>query len=255
MIRREVTSGDGPPDWLLISQLQHAHLAGSLAERWQFWSDDQLSSVRSELVAAIYHHDDGWMKWERHPKLRQEDNAPLSFLEMPLDDSLQIWGESIDRSVRLGPLAAYIVAGHFLHLLDQSESAADSRARRWTADYRQRQEDWLQAWMNVLPGQHSRALAADALRWLQELDSLSLWFCCDNTPASHDVAAPTQPRVRFSRAADNCIAAAPWPFEVDRFEVGVRAMQQASREPPSSGSAATRSGDSVELHWRLSTEY
>ena len=55
MIRRDATLPDGSPAWVLVSQVDHAHLAGELAEGWR----DGLPAA-SVLLPTIYRHDDGW---------------------------------------------------------------------------------------------------------------------------------------------------------------------------------------------------
>ncbi|MGH7139967.1 MAG: DUF3891 family protein, partial [Pirellulales bacterium] len=122
MIRRS----KGTDRWVLISQVEHARLSGALAEAWGNEPFARLES-HDELVAAVTHHDDGWSAWEVAPKVDLQTGRPLDFTETPLTDSLAIWRESIRRAGDIGPLAAYMVSGHFSALLERFSS-------RWKSD-------------------------------------------------------------------------------------------------------------------------
>src|SRR5689334_22023337 len=103
MIRRPQPGVDSQPQWVLISQVEHARVSGELAEHWAAGA----LAPRDELVATIYHHDDGWREWEQRPDVDPEPGRPRAFTEMPLADSLVIWQRSIDAAARLGNLAPY----------------------------------------------------------------------------------------------------------------------------------------------------
>ncbi|MDH3717951.1 MAG: DUF3891 family protein [Planctomycetota bacterium] len=254
MIRRDVISDQGVHSWLLISQVQHARLAGDLARQWPFWSDSLHASLRAELLSAIYHHDDGWTEWERQPKLRPADGAPLNFLEMPLQDSLDIWGQSIRQSVRLGPLAAYVVAGHFLYLLDQSTAADQPAACLWSASFRQQQDSWSTQWQSQDVARHQPAAAREALSWLQLLDALSLWFCCDGTPITQEITLPDGNTVRFTRRAEQQVTVSPWLFDVPNLQLSVETIPCHSIPCDSGWTLLCPPGTTGELQWRVTAD-
>lgn len=120
MILREHKAADGSPAWLLISQVDHAHLSGQLAAAWGAAPFTVLEG-REQLLPAIYHHDDGWADWEKRPSVDADTGRPIDFLEMPLDAALAIWRSSILAASRHGPLAGYVVSGHFAQLLAGSQ--------------------------------------------------------------------------------------------------------------------------------------
>lgn len=180
MIRREITAPDGTKLWLLISQVEHAHVSGELVRNWRTeFSDD--------VVSAIAHHDDGWAAWEAEPKLNPALGAPFSFLEMPVPAALVIWDHSIAAAGEFGPLAGYIVAGHFYNLLNNSEHAKDQLAVAWLTAKRKHRTGWLDEWIR---GDPSRTL--DYPKRAQEMllltDLFSLWLCCD-CPADDERAS------------------------------------------------------------------
>jgi hypothetical protein len=171
MIRREITTAGGDRLWLLISQVHHAQVSGELARNWR-------EEFSHDVVEAITHHDDGWSAWEADPKLNPETGAPYSFLEMPVPAALVIWDHSIAAAGEHGPLAAYIVAGHFYNLLNNSDHAKDQLAVAWLAAKRKLRTSWLDEWIRA---DSSRSLdyAKRAQHMLLIADLMSLWLCCD----------------------------------------------------------------------------
>lgn len=171
MIRRDFTTASGEKHWLLISQVAHARISGELAHYWR-------EEFTGDVVQAIAHHDDGWGPWEAEPKLDPELGAPFSFLEMPVPAALVIWDHSIAAAGEFGPLAAYIVAGHFYNLLHNSENAGDQLAVAWLSAKRKHRTGWLDEWIRADP---SRTLdyPKRAQHMLLLADLFSLWLCCD----------------------------------------------------------------------------
>jgi hypothetical protein len=170
MIRREITLPDGTKLWLLISQVEHARVSGELARHWQ-------DEFTPDVIDAITHHDDGWATWETEPRLNQEVGAPYSFLEMPLAEALTIWDKSIASARQFGPLAGYIVAGHFYNLLNDSDHAQDGIAVAWLTAQRKVRTAWLDEWFRA-DRSHTLDGAKRAQHMLQLADLFSLWLCC-----------------------------------------------------------------------------
>src|ERR1700754_3881963 len=126
MIRRDIQLAEDERLWLLISQVEHAHVSGELTRNLK-------EPFSHEVVEAITHHDDGWAGWEASPKLNPEIGGPYSFVEMPLPETLVIWDGSIAAARKFGPLAGFMVAGHFYNLLSGSEHAGQPAAIAWMA--------------------------------------------------------------------------------------------------------------------------
>ena len=149
MIRRDIDMPPGEPSWALISQVDHARISFELAEHWcedQLWGHRVLANddTLREALSAIAHHDDGWTEWEQFPGIDPEHHRPLSFTETPLDDSLAIWSESVHRAEKIGPLAAWMVAGHFAALLSSDLTAPE--ARQWVDLMQKRRDAWQREW-------------------------------------------------------------------------------------------------------------
>ncbi len=180
MIRREITAADGTKLWLLVSQVHHAQVSGELTRHWH----EQFSP---DVVDAILHHDDGWTEWEADPKLNPTTGTPYSFLEMPLVESLAIWDRSIAAARQFGPLAGYVVAGHFYSLLNDSEHAGEGPAVSWLTAKRKVRTAWIDEWLRADPA-HTLEYAKRAQQMLLVADLFSLWLCCD-CPAEENQAS------------------------------------------------------------------
>ena len=70
MIRR-----DDENDWLLISQVDHAHLAAEIAEALGNENMPALP-LPDLLIPAIREHDEGWREWEHAPEV-DPDPGPI----------------------------------------------------------------------------------------------------------------------------------------------------------------------------------
>jgi len=136
----ELAAGNTAPaaGWFLIAQHDHAILSRELAAAWA--PDRPGALVAAEqLLPAIEIHDAGWARWEQQPDL-DETRRPRDFWHMRIVDALEIWRRSIQAAAELGPLADYIVSGHFTALGSQALRGPQESAwgklllARWSAD-------------------------------------------------------------------------------------------------------------------------
>jgi hypothetical protein len=171
MIRRQIEFPDNERLWLLVSQVDHAHVSGEIARRWS-------EEMSADVIDAIWHHDDGWAAWEAEPKLNPAIGAPFSFLEMPLPEALVIWDNSIAAARKIGPLAGYIVAGHFYNLLNESDHGHEPMAVAWLTAKRKFRTAWLDEWVRAA-ATHTLEFAKQAQQLLLRTDLFSLWLCCE----------------------------------------------------------------------------
>jgi hypothetical protein len=268
MIRREITAGDGTKLWLLVSQVHHAQVSGELTRHWQ-------EPFTEEVDDAIAHHDDGWTEWEADPKINPKSGVPYSFLEMPLTDALAIWDRSISAAQEFGPLAGYIVAGHFYSLLYDSDHAGEGPAVAWLTAKRKVRTAWLDQWLRADPS-HTLDYAKRAQQMLGVADLFSLWLCCDcpveeNQPSvlAQSAMKPRADTLRGqfqfdvrecmvgqSERADRMtgyawtVAIAPFPFRDSLPKLSVKAIAAPARRYASWQELLTASW-AVELDWRL----
>lgn len=201
MIRRELRTTDGQVHWLLVSQVEHARLSGLLAAQWTSsdfspyeYQDEPLPDATiKEILVAITHHDDGWARWEASPLIDPAYGRPYSFMnELPLEESLVIWNDSIYAARQIGPLAGWLVAGHFSELLCQGNHQRDLPVVVWLEMLRQQRHEWLGEWQQA-NAKNILAVAERGLRLLQVCDFFSLWLCCDCPVMADEAVQNVQP--------------------------------------------------------------
>jgi hypothetical protein len=272
MIRRDVQLLDGSPGWTLISQIEHARISALLASQCRGrFSSVNSSLIRDEVLVAIAAHDDGWREWEEAPKLDPKHGRPLSFMELAVADATAIWSKSIAVAEEIGPLAAWMVSGHFMRLLEKSEHAHfDSLAESWLAAIRPRRDAWFAKWQAIEPELRDADVAAEALEWLWAFDEASLWFCCHGPTGGEvrvDAKKPyvagggTPVAMTLSGEGASLVDqpnrgvahVAPWRFDVASIEIeAIVLVVPAQRyESPQQLLAA---GRPQTLRWRLTAD-
>ncbi|HEX4413120.1 MAG TPA: DUF3891 family protein [Lacipirellulaceae bacterium] len=268
MIRREIQLAEEERLWLLISQVDHAHLSGEFTSHLQ-------ESFSLEVIEAITHHDDGWAEWETAPDLNPEIGAPYSFIEMPLTESLVIWDGSIAAARKFGPLAGFMVAGHFYKLLSDSEHANQPAALAWLAAKRKARTVWLDEWTRANSA-NTVEKAKQAQSQLVIADLFSLWLCCD-TPVAGEVAGSAHKSPLGARAEtleaqfhlsvigsgrrhatpENMVEALAWVISVDPYPFAQEAVSVALQARAVPVATYTAWGEikmasrPMELRWRL----
>lgn len=252
MIRRDVSP---PPAWILISQIEHAHLAARLAEHWGA-GDFAPLWPRRELLWAIEHHDDGWREWDLAPGVDRSNGRPRSFTEMEPADSAAIWSASIETAREAGPLEAYVVAGHFCVLARRVSGwlSADIRSEivePFLARYESLMTGCLSAWQAMDPAGNTRAAAERALAQLQFFDVLSLWFCCSAASEAEAVQAPAGPLLTLTPRGSERVELAPWPLLVPQLHVESEGRLVAAKCYGSREELAAVSAQSARLRWQL----
>ncbi len=175
MIRRPTIDASGQPAWLLITQTQHATLAGWLAQAWRL--ADVPPAFRPDLVWTAAHHDDGWQQWEDHPEL-DERGWPIGFMDMSVEQSNPLWAHSIDLAGHQSPLAEHLVAWHFLTLRAASGSVDLPAAQQFAEVYRPRSEAALRQAMADYGSVLDEHAVQQLRHFVQLFDVLSLTLCC-----------------------------------------------------------------------------
>jgi hypothetical protein len=122
MIRRD----DGN-DWLLFSQVDHAHLAAELAE---VWGNDDVPAIPLPrlLIPAIRDHDEGWREWELSPEPHPDTAAPRDFTEMPMSVATKLWTESVTAATHGTPSLAEALKRYQKFLTERNETLDGHRA-------------------------------------------------------------------------------------------------------------------------------
>jgi hypothetical protein len=101
---------------LLITQPDHAALAGRIMEHWTAGGLQQ-STRRADIFLAIYQHDNGWREPDAAPMVDREGKI-LDFVHAPDDVRHALWVRGIERLADT-PYAAALVAQHAIHVYDR----------------------------------------------------------------------------------------------------------------------------------------
>jgi hypothetical protein len=202
-------------DLIAIGQPAHAWVSGQLARAWgnpRFGGFDPWEDV----CLAAEQHDAGMAAWEQRPALNPETGLPRSFMELTLDEHLEIWWSAAPLVQTQSPYAALLVSLHGSALyerrdLERLEPADAERVRAFLAGQRNLQER-LMAALRADPEQVRRN---QRLVWTW--DSLSLGLLLDWPPFTLS-AVPTADGEADIEVRDGTLD--PWPFAAP--EVSVR---------------------------------
>src|SRR4030095_12387235 len=90
-------------EWLLITQCDHADLAGEMATRI---SHPNFPRLDADVVQAIALHDYGWTEIDKPCETKADNRGrPLSFFEEAPDNILRAGTGSIERASLFAPVA------------------------------------------------------------------------------------------------------------------------------------------------------
>lgn len=218
--------------YLLISQDDHARLAGDLAAAL---ASPWLPGLDDEILDAIRLHDCGWRVLDQKLLARaRAGTRPVSFLDIGVPEFLSAWTASIERVAARSPVGGAVVSLHFSRLaeyrLHLRQDAPDNAAR-------------LSAFLQGETQRRRRITSpcgASPVPFftdvLQLCDLISLYLCCG---AAHPVEFPQfEHRLRLSYDGRTfrfdpsplraplqlSLAAAPWPpqDQPDSFKLDFR---------------------------------
>ena len=175
--------------WLLVTQPDHAGLAGDLAARI---SSPDLPKLEPDVILAIAGHDAGWAQFDSHvPSVSEtatthesglctvsRQSKPRSFLEMTPQIFLVAWRDSIAHAEEVSAIAGILVSCHFSRL-------AEHRLR--TVEDTPENDEQIQAFL-LGEARRQKLLAESDKRSAREIeilvdvlqfcDVLSLYLCC-----------------------------------------------------------------------------
>ena len=255
MIRR-----DAGPDWLLITQADHAAVAATLATHVGGRRFSPPVAQRQSVLAAVASHDDGWLSHDGDAPTLDDHSRPLDVFDAPRALALSAWSDSTEQAtVTGGSYAGLLVSLHGLWLSIRAAGPAGPGhtsiplsgphavfdLNKFQHREMERQEQLREAvgLPTDVPLTHGLADVGTSpgddrlayhLRLLQAMDLLSLCLCCTHPPAveTGDVlpapgAAPR--RLRIHRGMGGVLRLNPWPFDAARLELAVRCRRLPAR--------------------------
>lgn len=218
------------PELLIITQPDHARLAGALLS---LWIRDGLPDHprREDLLFATREHDNGWREADAAPRYDAVRQRPFDFASFPPSHRLEIWQRGIQRYSQEHPYVALLIARHAESLYRHASVAPDG----WQ-DYLMLLEDHRQEWLEraaIDPG-----VVEQDYRFLQTADLLSL-AACDRWQESIDTGL-----VRAS-VAEASLGLSPFPL------AGATTLQVPCRRIPDRpyGGDADLGGELATAHW------
>lgn len=228
MIKVALDRQGDPALWGVVRQVDHARLAFDLAER-SVLLDELPPAVRSEILCAIDHHDDGWQERDLTIEIDRQQNRPRTFDEMTAAEAIDIWSRSIDRARGFGTLSAWTVAGHFAYLAMLKQGADRAQSTEWARKIDIERAERLARWLSDDPN-HSHIQADIALSCLKLFDSLSLFVIGIGSEPERCFTLPDGTRATVVRSADGTYAADPWFFDRDDLALGVSGFRVSGTE-------------------------
>jgi hypothetical protein len=158
-----------PRSLLVVTQTDHAHLAGELLSLWIL---DELPGHprREALLLATREHDNGWREADAAPRLDRMHQRPHDFRSFPLNDHFEVWKRGIERFSRQRPYVALLIAHHAGELYRLADEVPES----WEL-YLPTLAESRQQWM-VAAAVSETDIERD-YRFLQTADLLSLALC------------------------------------------------------------------------------
>jgi Protein of unknown function (DUF3891) len=156
------------PSFLLITQPDHAHLAGEILSLWRA---DGLpdNPRRDDLLFAAREHDNGWREADAAPRWDAGRGRPHDFLTLPARERIAVWERGVCRFAAGRPYPSLLIARHALNLFG---------GRRGEQEW-DRLLDFLEDFeRNLLEetGVEPETLEED-YRWLDLADQISLAAC------------------------------------------------------------------------------
>jgi hypothetical protein len=219
-------------DVIAIGQPAHAWLSGQLARAW---GNERFGTVEpwEEVCLAAEQHDTGMAAWEGRPTLNPETGRPRSFMELLLDEHLEIWWRAAPLVIPQSRYAALLVSMHGSALYerrnrDRLEPAEVERVEAFLAGQRELQERLL-AGLRADP-RTAPVADDDTVRRNQRLvwtwDSLSLGLLLGWAPFELEAVPAADGEVDVEVRETTL---EPWPFAAPRLELRCEGRRLAGR--------------------------
>jgi hypothetical protein len=163
-------------EWLLITQSDHAALAGEMASRI---SHAAFPLLDADVLQAIALHDYGWNEVDNVGSIKVGGRGrPLSFFEEAPSDIFRAWRGSIERAAEVAPIGGILVSEHFCRIAYDFAHAPStpSEVVQALTTFLERERDHQEDLRDKqsLSSEEIRVLV-DALQFC---DLLSLYVCC-----------------------------------------------------------------------------
>lgn len=222
-----------PDGVLLITQPDHAHLAGRIMAHCVPLA---AHPRRSAIMRAIAEHDNGWIEIDAAPTVNLEHRTVVDFITAPLAVRHGVWPRAVARLAD-EPWAAALVAQHALVAYDRFRGDAD-----WTTFFTTMEA--ARGSMLDAGGLGLDDLLAD-YPFVRVGDLLSLAFCTGGVTAQRFGDWTIQLSGSRVMVTPDLFGGQTIPFDIDARHVGIDALRsdQALRDALSAATPTTLRGD------------
>lgn len=114
----------------LVTQPTHAWVSAQIGACWGGPGFAEVEP-RDRVLEAASRHDDGWIRWEREPAWNPETGRPFTYMDLPLDDHLEVFRRGVASARVVDEYVALLVSRHSTGLLRRHrppESAPEEEA-------------------------------------------------------------------------------------------------------------------------------
>jgi hypothetical protein len=194
--------------FLAIGQASHAWLSGQLARAW---GNERFGAVEpwEEVCLGAEQHDVGWALWDLEPAFNPDTGLPHTFIDLPLEQKLDLWSMAARKMLSQSRYAALLVSMHGSALYERwpPEDPADrAQVERFVDGQREFQE-------SVLGAGIDRAQASRNQKLVFAWDYISLALCLGWAPTRvEDVPTADEP---VTLELSEQLELDPWPFAAD----------------------------------------
>ena len=201
-----------------IGQPSHAWLSGQLARAWGNERFGELDP-REEVCLAAEQHDAGMAAWDAAPTLNPDTGLPYSFIEMPVEQHVELWARAWEVVLPQSRYAALLVSMHGTALygmrdLSKLDDPQADLVRGYLGGQREVQRRLRESLDDAASVDRNQRLV-----WTW--DALSLALCLAWAPHTLRAvpAAGEAVDVELAPAGERAVRVDPWPFAGERLRV------------------------------------
>jgi hypothetical protein len=215
----------------MITQNDHAKLAGLFASHWGNATFERPRPYTSMMRAAQY-HDGGWLRYETNPTVDPATGKSPSYQQVPNDSAqLAAYQWMIDMLTDIDSYTGLMVSKHRTGLWQSRYGAITQPPPRPPRKVTSEVEDFItrnEARQHVITAGLERHDVATNYNLLQVWDLLSLYICSNEHHKDHVIEpAPTAysagsgVALKLTPTAPATIAIDPYPFDATPLEAAV----------------------------------
>ena len=206
----------------LITQHDHARVAGTLARHWK---GNEIvpalePSLKDAVLFAIDNHDVGWCGPDASSRYDPETRTSMSFFGSTAEEATAIWEESVDCCGEYRAFSGFMVSCHFSRLAETGLRGAPSEELNLLRGFIQTQEEKRCVFARDFSPAENASKDGSALL-LGTCDTLSLLVCGapEIAPSKGVIRQFPASGIQIRILSDEVLGFGPWPFDVERLEV------------------------------------